>query len=286
MQRQRFKVICLKTIFLVLLALPPLISNAQVIPLPNAFAHNDYFHERPLFDALDNGYTYIEADVFLKDGKLIVAHLNPYFKESRTLENLYLKPLAKRVADNKGVVYKGYTNELTLMIDIKSNADQTYLVLKKLLRQYDTMLSSYQNGVFIPGPVKIVISGNKPVKAVASETERLSFIDGDLREISLQPIASHIYAMASCKYSTLLNWKGNGNMSLPEKQRLKWFIAAAHKAGKKVRLWASPENSMVWRELLNCGVDLINTDKLSLLKEFLLNNTPLYASNSIPLNAP
>ena len=37
---------------------------AQSVPLPNAFAHNDYSHKRPLHDALANGYTNIEADVF------------------------------------------------------------------------------------------------------------------------------------------------------------------------------------------------------------------------------
>jgi hypothetical protein len=40
-------------------------TNAQTIILPNAYAHNDYWHKRPLLDALDNGFTYVEADVFL-----------------------------------------------------------------------------------------------------------------------------------------------------------------------------------------------------------------------------
>ena len=34
---------------------------AQSAPLLNGFAHNDYRHKHPLFDALDNGYTNIEA---------------------------------------------------------------------------------------------------------------------------------------------------------------------------------------------------------------------------------
>ncbi|MFD0752074.1 phosphatidylinositol-specific phospholipase C/glycerophosphodiester phosphodiesterase family protein [Mucilaginibacter calamicampi] len=278
MQHQRLKVTFLKTIFLVLLALPPLISSAQVIPLPNAFAHNDYFHDRPLFDALDNGYTYIEADVFLKNGKLIVAHLNPFFKESRTLENLYLKPLQKRIAESSGTVYKGYNDQFTLMIDIKNNADETYAVLKKVLQQYSKILSRYQNGVFIPGPVSIVISGNKPHNAIMSETDSFAFIDADLLQSSGPISVRHIYTMASCKYSKLLNWKGDGNMPAPQKRRLTWFIAEAHKGGKKVRLWASPENKDVWRELLSCGVDLINTDKLTMLKSFLIDNASIYAS--------
>ncbi|MDB5011544.1 MAG: hypothetical protein JWQ06_2333, partial [Mucilaginibacter sp.] len=69
----------LKTALFVLLILFQLQANSQSIPLPNAFAHNDYFHKHPLYDALQNGYTNIEADVFLKGNNLVVAHINPYF---------------------------------------------------------------------------------------------------------------------------------------------------------------------------------------------------------------
>ena len=281
MQHKGLKVTLLKTILIVLTALPPLLVTAQVTPLTNGFAHNDYFNKRPLLDALDNGYTYIEADVFLKDGQLIVAHINPFFKEKRTLENLYLQPLAKRVADNNRVVYKGYSNSLTLMIDFKTNAAETYAALKLLLSRYSSMLSRYKNGKVMMGAVTIVISGNKPFEQLTAENDRMAFIDADLRELSARVKVPNVYTMASCKYARLLNWRGEGAMPAREKQRLKLFIAEAHKTGKKVRLWASPENKTVWRELLNCGVDLINTDKLSLLRSFLLDNAPLYASTDV-----
>src|SRR4051812_9052581 len=73
---------------------------AQSVPLPNAFAHNDYSHKRPLHDALANGYTNIEADVFLIGKSLVVAHVNPYFKSHRKLEKLYLQPLLQQIIDN------------------------------------------------------------------------------------------------------------------------------------------------------------------------------------------
>lgn len=37
----------------------------------NAFSHNDYEHERPLFDALDLGFNCVEADLWLIDGELV-----------------------------------------------------------------------------------------------------------------------------------------------------------------------------------------------------------------------
>jgi hypothetical protein len=36
-----------------------------------------------------------------------------------------------------------------------------------------------------------------------------------------------------------------------------------------VRFWGTPENRTVWQELRDAGVDLINTDKLAELQEFL-----------------
>src|ERR1700761_2393448 len=109
---------------------------AQSTPLVNGFAHNDYRHKHPLYDALDNGFTNIEADIFLKDNKLIVAHVFPYFKGKRTLETLYLKPLSERIAANNGKVYTNYNTPVILMIDIKTDANKTYEALKPLLDKY------------------------------------------------------------------------------------------------------------------------------------------------------
>ena len=75
--------------------------------------------------------------------------------------------------------------------------------------------------------------------------------------------------MASTKYSNVLKWKGKGEIPKEEKEKLITLVNQAHKEDKVVRLWASPENKKVWTELLNCGVDLINTDKLEMLGAFL-----------------
>ena len=261
---QIFLIACL-TLFL------KLNTKAQCVPLLNGFAHNDYWHKRPLLDALDNGYTYIEADVYERDGRLIVAHILPVLNHHRTLEDLYLKPLFDHVVKNNGEVYPGYHNSVTLMIDVKSDAEKTYLVLKDMLQKYSGMLSSYSKGNIHVGPVTIVISGHKPEKLLSTEDTRFAFVDEDLRLVRKDTLTD-MYMMASCKYSKLLNWRGDGALPDQEKQRLCSFVNFAHKFNRKVRLWASPENTVVWRTLLNCGVDLINTDKLEELKTFLIND--------------
>jgi len=271
-----------KALFILIFFVSPFVAMAQCITLPNAFAHNDYRHKRPLIDAETNGYTHIEADVFLHKNKLVVAHINPYFKGKRTLENLYLIPLLAQVNKNNGYVYAGLEQPVTLMIDIKTDAKKTYAELKTILEKYRPILSSYDTGKVSLRAVTIVLSGHKPYDIVKSEQSRLAFIDEDLRKVDRDTIAN-VSKMASCKYSKLLKWKGAGNISEREKRRLCNYVSIAHKNGEQVRLWASPDNKAVWNEILSCGVDLINTDKLVALKEFLLSRpNPTTTTATLP----
>jgi hypothetical protein len=251
--------------------------KAQSIPLPNGFAHNDYKHKHPLFDALDNGFTNIEADVYLKSNKLVVCHMWPMFHHGRNLEKMYLKPLYDRVVENNGKVYTGYDHPVILMIDIKTKADETYGLLEQLLQRYKPMLTHYENGEIVAGAVTVVVSGHKPYKLLEREQDRFAFIDDDLRRVSRDTTMHNVFTMASCKYSHLLRWTGNGPMPFFERQRLCAYVAIAHSMGSKVRLWASPENKTVWDELLKCGVDLINTDRLSELRNYLTSATVTFA---------
>jgi len=238
--------------------------SAQTIPLANGFAHNDYWHKRPLFDALENGFRYIEADIFLLHDRLIVAHTFPFFKSDRTLDRLYLKPLANYIKNHPDDDYP-----ITLMIDIKTSGNNTYEALKPLLDKYADIISGYEDGHFIQRRLTVVLSGHKPFKIVRREQSRMVFIDEDLRKMDRDNFGSELYPIASCPYKALLQWDGNGHMPDNERKLLTSYVLKAHKLGKKVRLWASPENKTVWTELLTCGVDLINTDQLAMLREFL-----------------
>src|ERR1700761_2418948 len=152
----------LKAILIIALLFCQLKAHSQLIPLLNGFAHNDYRHKHPLYDALQNGYTNIEADIFLHRGNLVVAHIDPFFKSHRKLEALYLKPLFDHINENGGEVYKGYCTPVTLMIDIKTEANSTYAALIPLLEKYKSILTTYADGKIVPGLVTVVLSGHKP----------------------------------------------------------------------------------------------------------------------------
>src|SRR6188508_2120448 len=109
-------------------------AGRDVVPLVGAHSHNDYLHNRPLLDALDHGFTSVEADIFLVDGKLLVAHTAREIKPDRTLEKLYLEPLRARVRSGGGSVYPG-GGPFHLLIDLKSPAEPTYAALAKVLAE-------------------------------------------------------------------------------------------------------------------------------------------------------
>jgi hypothetical protein len=126
-------------------AQPQVPPTKPVIPLANAHAHNDYEHARPLLDALEQGFTSIEADVYLIDGQLLVAHNLSDVAAERTLEALYLSPLREIVRQNEGRVYRDGPT-VTLLVDIKSDGKATYAVLSELLTKYASMISETREG--------------------------------------------------------------------------------------------------------------------------------------------
>lgn len=253
--------VCLAFVFATMAAV------AQTAMLPNAFSHNDYRRKHPLQDALNHGFRYVEADIYLRKGKLVVAHILPRLKMHRTLESLYLQPLLEYVQRNNN---SDKTNDcpLTLMIDIKSDADNTYHALLALLEKYKPILSRYNSNGMVPGNVTIVISGHKPSTLISNMDSGYVFLDDNLRQITAYN-CTELYPIASCKYSRLLKWKGKGAIPLTDILLLKFYVARAHTLGRKVRLWASPENKVVWNELLKYDVDLINTNRLTSLRKFL-----------------
>jgi len=70
-------------------------------------------------------------------------------------------------------------------------------------------------------------------------------------------------------YKNWCGWNGRSELQTSDLQRIKELAQRVHGDGKKLRLWAIPDNERAWEALLNAGVDLINTDKLEKLNAFL-----------------
>jgi hypothetical protein len=239
-----------------------------VVPLIHAHAHNDYEHKRPLFDALDCGFCSVEADVFLVDGKLLVSHTRFDLRPERTLEALYLDPLRERAKANGGRIYANGPT-VFLLIDVKSDAKPTCAALAAVLARYDGLLSVHRDGKFEPKAVTVVVSGNCDREGIAAAKVRYAGIDGRPADLD-SDAAADLMPWISERWSALFRWRGDGPMPEEERTRLREFVAKAHRRGRLVRFWATPESPAVWKELRAAGVDLLNTDQLEELKRFLL----------------
>lgn len=236
-------------------------------PLPAAHAHNDYAHPRPLLDALDQGFCSVEADIFLVDGHLLVAHDRSQVKPERTLQALYLEPLRDRVKINGGRVYPGGP-PFHLLIDFKTEAAPTWAMLQKALEPYADMLTEFTPSTTQVRAVTIVLSGNSPRAQVEALPRRLAGIDGRLPDLETNP-SPHLVPWLSENWTSHFKWRGLGEVSAEDLDKLRGLVARAHGQGRKLRFWGGADTEAMWRVQQQAGVDFINTDRLADLREFL-----------------
>ncbi|WP_217242002.1 phosphatidylinositol-specific phospholipase C/glycerophosphodiester phosphodiesterase family protein [Streptomyces sp. AC555_RSS877] len=243
-------------------------------PLWRAHAHNDYEHPRPLLDALDHRFGSVEADIFLVGDQLLVAHDPVDLDPARTLESLYLDPLAARVRSNHGSVYRRHRRPLQLLIDIKTEGSSTYLELDRHLRRYKHLFTTYVHGRVLPGAVTAVISGDRAARTpMEAQTVRRAFYDGRLADLGTSAPASFV-PLISDNWTLNFTWRGVGAFPDTERQKLRTIVRTAHARGQRVRFWATPDvagpaRDALWAELLAADVDHLNTDDLAGLEAFL-----------------
>jgi len=248
-------------------------GRTSVEPLEQAHAHNDYEHARPLHDALSHGFTSVEADVWLVDGELLVAHDREDVVPGRTLESLYLDPLVDRVRAERGETYAGYDGVFQLLIDVKSEAGPTYAAIHDELREHRRILTTFRRGDVAPDAVTPVISGNRDLPAMQAQRVRFAGYDGRMTDLD-SGLPASVLPLLSDNWTRHFTWLGVGPMPAAERAKLHDIVDRAHAAGYRVRFWATPDlatpsRTAVWEELLAAGVDHINTDDLVALEAFL-----------------
>jgi len=241
--------------------------SAQITPgtpILVAHAHNDYVHKRPLAEALEQGFTSLEIDIFLHKGEIIVSHVPLFLNLKPNLRERYLEPLHQLIQSQGGKVFPNHDTQLILMIDVKTNGREMYPVLKEALAEYEDMLTIYTPDSVKRGPVKIVLSGARDGGAIETDERHYFQRDGgfdDSDSPALTPRASGVYRK-------VIKWRGGGDMPTEEREKLQALVQKVHSKGKKLRLFAAPNKEAVWRELLDAGVDWINVDKLKAFRIF------------------
>lgn len=216
-------------------------------------SHNDYEQDQPFYKAYRLGYSSIEADVWLVDGKVLVAHDREELKAERSLDALYLRPLDEAIRAGKGKVYPD-GKKLQLMIDIKSAAKPTLDTLISEIRRYPFIVRNRQ--------VVITISGSRPPVEEYPSYPPFIYFDGrpgvTYTKTSLKKVS-----MISDSYA---NYMRGGQL---DTGKLRPVLTWVHTLKKPFRLWAHPDHPEGWRQMMELGVDVINTDRVEELVLFM-----------------
>jgi hypothetical protein len=256
--------------------------------VPRTHAHNDYEHPHPLFDALHEGFVGVEADVYLVGKELRVAHEKAKdWSAVPTLEAAYLTPLSElKARRNNGGVYADGTPVL-LLVDIKTEAAATYARVHEVLASYQAknagLFTEYTRGAggenrVMRGTITVVITGNRPRAVMAAQAVRYAGYDGrpeDLGRGGSTPEDSAAFVpLVSENWDVVFTgdakWDGRGEMPQATRAKLRELVRAAHAEGRMLRFWKLPvDGPAVWGPLWDEGVDLINTDELKGLAEFV-----------------
>ncbi len=257
----------MKKIFLFLYCMNAVLVMAQPqknYTVANAHSHNDYQNQFPFQQAYEAGFGSIEADIFLKDKQLFLAHDTKELALQRSIEKEYLIPLAKMVKDNNGYPYKDANKELQILVDVKTDAKPTLDAFLSVLKKYPELTNSDK--------IKWIISGNKPGETEWSQYPRYVFFDANFEKNYTNEQIEKI-GLYSSSLKDYTSWNGKSNIPEKELNKMKNAIAKANKQNKKSRFWATPDFGNAWYQLMNAGVDFINTDKISELTTFL-NDLP------------
>lgn len=226
----------------------------------SVFAHNDYVGPQPFVASYQQRVGFIEADIFLRDGELFVAHSKSEITASRTLDALYLAPLADQAKRNNGFAYPEADMTLTLMIDLKTDGLTTLPALVTKLEKYPDIRSCKNLYITISGsvpdattwknyPSYITFDGRPTKTYTADQLERVRLISASFNDYS--------------------KWNGRRDLDDADKQKLSKVINDAHALGKPFRFWAIPDSENGWSTLMNLRIDVLNTDHPAELIDFL-----------------
>ncbi len=248
-------------------------KTAPALSRFQAHAHNDYLHDRPLYDALTHGFRSIEIDVWLIKDTLYVAHDRDDVIRSPlyTIENMYLDPLAELIRKDPNQF------DMTVMIDVKSEADATYQKLDKALSNYAEMITLHTPKKTYEKPLHIVISGNRSRGLMLADSTRWATYDGRMEDLD-SDLPTNFLWMISDKWGDYFDWQGNGEIPQEQFEKLLSITNRAARQKRKIRFWATPDDKdnlfsrtdreRVWRFLAKAGF-IIGTDDLKGLSEFL-----------------
>ncbi|QEC78719.1 alkaline phosphatase [Mucilaginibacter ginsenosidivorax] len=234
-------------------------AHAQIkaYTVADAHSHNDYKNNIPFYRAYEKGFGSIEADVYAVNGQLMVAHDKKEISAKRSLKILYIDPLIEKFNRDP-------QRHLRLLIEIKED----YKAILPLVISELKPLEKYFAYDGHPGRLSIVMTGAVPPAAVMPNYPDWISFDVDHLDGFTAAQWKKI-GLVSFPLSKYVHWNGKGVFNADEIKRIKGGIDSVHNAGKKVRFYETPDTKSSWLAMLRLGVDVIGTDDIEGLGNFL-----------------
>lgn len=279
-------------------------GGIRVVPI---HSHNDYWRRVPLFDAIAVGCTGVEADVWLKNGSLLVGHSEDSLNANRTLHSLYIDPLLQILehqnsrhpveATPHGVFDSSPKTSLALLIDIKTDGISAWPTLQQ---QIEPLRSkgwlTYHNGTTLfPGPVTVVGTGNTPFSLILNDTtNKINDTDNAIRrdfffDAPLDNLSSSIYNASNSYYASVSLRKAVGRtwfgtLSARQSKIIEAQTRLATRFGLKARYWDTQAwpvgwRSRVWDALIGRGVSMLNADDVVAASQWDWNRCTVLGMN-------
>ena len=220
-------------------------------------SHNDYGQPEPLVNALRHKVYSLEADIYLVNDTLKVAHDKKDIVTAPALFSLYIQPIVNLFQAHDGKISHDPDYTPVLMIDIKENGEAVLSKLVKLLSSYPPVFDRRIN----PKAVQIVISGDRGDRSKWTSWPHFILFDGRIKEHYSDEQLERV-AFISDSYFNYAREKDKVDSLIRQ------LTEKSHEMKKPVRLWAIPDHGSSWTHLRKLGVDIINTDKVEECRKF------------------
>ncbi|KAF4917836.1 Altered inheritance of mitochondria protein 6-like protein [Colletotrichum viniferum] len=277
------------------------LSNTTFHATPaQCHSHNDYWRPVPLFSALSVGCIGIEADVWLRDGDLLVGHDEPSLSLNRTLKSLYLDPLEEILdaqnregtegnATRRGVFSLQGDAQIILLIDVKTDAKETWPVVlhqleplreKHYLTSHNSSTSS-DTKKYLRAPLIVVGTGNLDMAtlvanlsdtAITYQEYHDTFFDAPLTNLPAANTTTETnYNTTNSVYASASFQQAIGSVRLgfsrTQREKLRSQVQAAKSLGLQPRYWDIPDwplkyRDYIWTELRAEGVEILSVDNV------------------------
>ena len=218
-------------------------------------SHNDYLRTVPFYQAYAQHVSSIEADVFLKDGKLLVGHDFDTLESDRTFLDLYVQPLVRLFERNGGFAWHDSKENLQLLVELKSPCHETLRAVVDLLDRWPSVFNPKTNA----HAVRVVITGNVPAPADFGQYPDWISFDGNVEQ-NYTPKQLERVALFSADFRNYSSWNGKGTLIDDQRIEVEKLIDYVHQMHKPIRFWNAPEGVTVYYTFFNMGIDYVNTD--------------------------